>query len=125
VVTASDDGTARVWYPATGAQVLVLRGHESGLHSAQFSPDSRWIVTASSDATARVWYAETAREYLTLASHRGPVLEASFSPDSQSVVTASGDGTARIWPIDPLPVAISRRPRDFTTREREMFEVGR
>jgi WD40 repeat protein len=125
VVTASDDGTARVWYPATGAQVLVLRGHESGLHSAQFSPDSRWIVTASSDATARVWYAETAREYLTLASHRGPVLEASFSPDSQSVVTAPGDGTARIWPIDPLPVAISRRPRDFTTREREMFEVGR
>jgi WD40 repeat protein/serine/threonine protein kinase len=124
MVTASDDRTARVWNVATGEQLLVLRGHDNGVHSARFSPDGQWIVTASDDTTARVWYAETGREYCTLSGHRGPVFEASFSPDSQSVVTASGDGTARIWPIDPLPVAISRKPRDLTHREREIFEVG-
>jgi WD40 repeat protein len=94
------------------------------VHTARFSPDGRWIVTASDDATARIWYAETGREYFTLAGHRGPVLEAAFSPDSISVITGSGDGTARIWPIDPLPVAISRKPRDLTSRERGLFEVG-
>ena len=124
VVTASDDRTARVWNVATGQQLLVLKGHDNGVHSARFSPDGKWIVTASDDTTARVWYAETGREYFTLSGHRGPVFEASFSPDSQSVVTASSDGTARIWPIDPLSVAISRKPRDLTSREREMFEVG-
>src|SRR5580704_1782493 len=124
VVTASDDRTARVWNVATGKQLLVLRGHDNGVHSARFSPDGRWIVTASDDTTARVWYAENGREYFTLIGHRGPVFEASFSPDSQSIVTASGDGTARIWPIDPLPFAISRKPRELTSRERETFEVG-
>jgi WD40 repeat protein len=124
VVTASDDRTARVWNVATGEQVLVVKGHENAVHTARFSPDGRWIVTASDDATARVWYAETGREYFTLSGHRGPVFEATFSPDSMSVITGSGDGTARIWPIDPLPVAIARKPRDLTSRERGLFEVG-
>jgi WD40 repeat protein len=34
---------------------VVLKGHESNLNSAAFSPDGRHIVTASSDGTARVW----------------------------------------------------------------------
>jgi WD40 repeat protein len=118
VVTASDDRTARVWNVATGKQVLVIGGHENAVHTARFSPDGRWILTTSDDATARIWYAETGREYCTLSGHRGPIFEAAFSPDSMSVITGSGDGTARIWPIDPLPVAISRKPRDLTSRER-------
>ncbi len=121
VVTAANDGTARVWNAATGEQVFKVGDGRSPMHSAAFSPDGRWIVTASDDSTARIWYADSGREYFKLSGHRGPVFCAAFSPDSQRVVTASGDGTARIWPIDPLPEAESRKPRDLTDREREMF----
>jgi WD40 repeat protein len=124
VVTAADDGTGRVWNVETGEPVFVLRGHNNAVHSASFSPDGQWIITASEDTTARVWYADTGREYFTLSGHLGPVFEAAFSPDSQRVITASGDGTARIWPVDSLSVAISRKPRDLTMRERELFQVG-
>jgi WD40 repeat protein/serine/threonine protein kinase len=123
IVTASDDRTARVWNVTNGEQLFVLRGHDNEVHSARFSPDGQWIVTGSDDTTARVWYANTGREYFTLTGHRAPVFDASFSPDSKCIVTGSGDGTARIWPIDPLAAAISRKPRDLTSREREMFEV--
>jgi eukaryotic-like serine/threonine-protein kinase len=121
VVTAANDGTARVWNAATGEQLFKVGDGRSPMHSAAFSPDGRWIVTASDDSSARVWYAESGREYFTLSGHRGPVYCAGFSPDSQRVITASGDGTARIWPIDPLPAAESRKPRELTDHERGMF----
>jgi len=119
VVTAANDGTARVWNAATGEQVFMVGDGRNPMHSATFSPDGHWIATASDDSTARVWYADTGREYFKLSGHQGPVFCVAFSPDSQHVVTASGDGTARIWPIDPLPVATSRTPRDLTESERE------
>ena len=31
VLTASEDGTARLWDAATGAETAVLRGHEGGV----------------------------------------------------------------------------------------------
>src|ERR1700733_9018995 len=39
VVTASWDGTARVWDAATGRAVATLAGHRGWVNSAAFSPD--------------------------------------------------------------------------------------
>jgi hypothetical protein len=61
---------------------------------------------------------------MTLASHGGPVYAAVFSPDGERLATTSGDGTARIWPVDPLPLARARRPRERAPAERQRFEVG-
>jgi WD40 repeat protein len=55
VVTASGDGTARLWEPASGRPVAVLKGHGKEITSAAFSPDGSRVVTASTDNTARVW----------------------------------------------------------------------
>ncbi|MHC4955397.1 MAG: protein kinase domain-containing protein [Planctomycetota bacterium] len=53
IVTASADGTARVW-DKDGAPVHVLRSGGSIL-TARFSPDGASILTTSSDHTSRVW----------------------------------------------------------------------
>ena len=55
IVTASFDKTARIWDATTGAQLAVLRGHDSGVNGAMYSPDGTRIVTASDDKTARIW----------------------------------------------------------------------
>ncbi|RKG73817.1 hypothetical protein D7W82_38610, partial [Corallococcus sp. CA049B] len=54
VVTASEDGTARVWRAGGTGMPVVLRGYEEPLNSAAFSPDGERVVTASWDGTARV-----------------------------------------------------------------------
>jgi WD40 repeat protein len=104
IVTASadammfGDNTARLWDGVTGAEIAVLRGHESSVNSAAFSPDGARIVTASADTTARLWDGVTGAEIAVLRGHEGEVNSAAFSPDDTRIVTASSDKTARIWP---------------------------
>jgi WD40 repeat protein len=117
------DRTARLWNAATGKLHAILRGHERAVHSAAFSPDGRYVVTASEDKTARIWEVATGKEYFTLRGHEDAVTSAAFSPNGKRVLTTSWDGTARIWPVDPLPLAVARKPRELTAEERERFEI--
>jgi WD40 repeat protein len=52
VLTASADGTARLWDVVTGKELLRLEGHTEAVNRAAFSPDGKYIVTASWDGTA-------------------------------------------------------------------------
>jgi len=46
VVTASWDGTARVWEAAAGKPLGQPLRHDGAVNSAAFSPDGKWVVTA-------------------------------------------------------------------------------
>lgn len=109
IVTASQDGTARVWDARTGkplGQPLThLAGmaqgagmtHDMAIRCAEFSPDGRWVVTGSGDGTARIWNAQTGQPLPQPLKHKGAVLSARFAPDGRVVVTTSEDKTARLW----------------------------
>jgi WD40 repeat protein/peptidoglycan hydrolase CwlO-like protein len=103
LVTASADGTARVWSVPQGIFVAWLVGHGNQVRSAAFSPDAKWIVTASRDGTARVWETGTGSWKTTLAGVHGALTSAFFTPDGRWVVTTSDDGTARIWDPGTAP----------------------
>ena len=95
IVTASWDGTARLWSAETGTLLHSLVGHTEGVRHAAFSPDGARIVTASWDDTARLWSAATGTLLHTLEGHAADISHAAFSPDGARIVTASWD--ARLW----------------------------
>jgi WD40 repeat protein/serine/threonine protein kinase len=128
LLTASWDGTARVWDVSNPDKLVTkplvtFEGHKLGLWSASFSPDGRFVVTASEDRTARIWDAATGEELAVLEGHRDQVLLAAFDRSGSWLATASRDGTVRLWPADPLAAAETRQPRNLTREEEDRFEV--
>jgi len=96
IVTASLDGTARVWDAHSGQPLTEPLQHDGYVNSAQFSPDGKRIVTASG-TVARVWDAQSGQPLTEPLRHGGPVHSAQFSLDGKRIVTASLDDTARVW----------------------------
>jgi len=105
----------------TGKQVaLFLRDHSVAVSSALFSVDGRFLVTASADRTARVWEVATGKELFTL-RHKHSVNFAVMTSDGQRLATAAE--TVRIWQLDPLSIALSRKPRELLPYERERYGI--
>ena len=99
VVTASDDGTARIWNVSTEKPVTLPLQHQGPVTAVAFSPDGKRVVTASNDNTARLWDASSGKRVAPPLEHQGIVYDVTFSPDGTRVVTAISDNTARIWDV--------------------------
>jgi WD40 repeat protein len=110
VLSASEDGTARIWRTdGVLVRTLTQRGPLTG---ASFSPDGTLVLTASGDGTARIWRVDTGKQIATIRD-RGPVTSATFGDDGKVVLTTSQDGTAQISTTGtgaPLVVVEHGRP---------------
>jgi WD40 repeat protein len=105
VLTASLDGTARLWDAATGRPLGSSLRHQSMILAAALSPDGKVVLTGGEDNAARLWDVATGRPLGEPFHHQGAVRAVAFSPDGQCILTGDGDeGTARLWD------AISGRP---------------
>lgn len=97
VVTASEDGTARLWNADTGEPLGQPMSHTAEVLSARFSDNGQQVVTASADGSARIWGAFTGEPAAPALQHDDLVRHADFSPDGGKVVTASRDRSVRVW----------------------------
>ncbi len=106
ILTASTDGTARLWDTATGTPRSGLLVHQDRVVTVAFSPDGKTALTGSWDRTARLWDVVTGKSLGPPLRHAKAVLAVAFSPRGKSVLTGSADGTARLWEV-PGPVTES------------------
>jgi WD40 repeat protein len=116
-VTRGDDGTARIWDPLTGKDIMVFKGHTDFVAGVAFSPDG----------SARLWDVATGTEVRRFIGHTNLVRDVVFSPDGKYILTASHDTTARPWFTDyrdTLRYICSLLPRDFTDEERIEYGIS-
>lgn len=76
----------------------IFRGHDSEIHSVDFSPNDRLVVSGCCDSTVRIWnmrdgsakvFSDNAQEFLSVR----------FSPNGQYVAAGNYDGILRIWDV--------------------------
>ncbi len=103
VITASEDGTARIWRVATGQCERVL-GPESDppneFREARFSPDGRFVAVRTADPAVLLWRLDTGERVARLepGGERGSLMTFEFSPSGACLLTASLAGDeAKLW----------------------------
>ena len=104
LVTASEDGTAKVWSlpsgsAATGEELLALSGDAGPVWSVVSDRDGTRLATGGGDGTVRIWDTTTGQELLALSGHGGPIRGIAFSPDGTHLSTTSEDGSAKVWSL--------------------------
>jgi WD40 repeat protein len=120
LATASDDGTARLWDPATGQHRTTLTGHTGRVRAVAFSPDGTLLATTSTDGTTRLWDPATGASRATLLALTAGGY-AVLLPDG--VHKLAGDPDRSLWwaiklccfapgELDPYDPAIRRLPAD-------------
>ena len=103
LVSASSDGTVRVWDVASGREIE--KHQESGnkdkkensvaINSASFSPDGKTVAFGTDEELVKLWDINSNTIILTTPRrHRGKVNSVNFSPDGKILVSASdGDSS--------------------------------
>lgn len=88
--------------------------HSDDLTGGVFDPSGRLCATVSEDGTAYVRETVDGRPFVHLRLHRDAIVSAEFAPgEPLRLLTASRDGTARVSPVDPVPAARARAPREL------------
>ena len=55
LATGSQNGTVRLWDASSGAELIVLHGHDGPVSSVAFSPDGSRLTSVGYDGVVRVW----------------------------------------------------------------------
>ncbi|MFJ5549224.1 helix-turn-helix domain-containing protein [Streptomyces sp. NPDC093225] len=93
VVSASGDGTAKVWDAATHRVTQVLAGHGDYVLSVAVGPD-HLLATGSFDQSAVLW--DTGRGALVTRPF-AELWQSVFAPGGRLLASAGADGGVRLW----------------------------
>ncbi len=100
IVSASCDGTVRIWDSGIWERGYILYRHNSFANSIALSPDETYIASASYDHNICLWDLQNRTLSVLPPYHNKNINAISFSPDGKKMVSASADKTIIIWDID-------------------------
>ncbi len=79
ILTASQDGTVRIWDAVSGEELLIFSEHEVGVEHAAWHPGEKYILS-SDGGTTRVWDAISGKELAVQFSAMNQSKGSSFPP---------------------------------------------
>jgi WD40 repeat protein len=100
VLSASWDGTLKLWEVASGRELHSFEGHSWEVVNEVFSPDGRLLLSASDGGMLKLWEVASGRELHSFEGHTREVMSTAFSLDGKMVLSASDSGTLKLWEVD-------------------------
>lgn len=131
-VTASADGTVKVWEvaaarehqkkmeekngdakPAVPKPTQTITAHSGNPVTAlAIDKEGKLFATGGSDGNVKLWHADTGKVAVTmLGAHPGGVRAVQFSPDGEVLATAGADRTVKLWD----PATTDKKPEPLHT----------
>ena len=100
VLSASADGTARLWDAGTGQQLAVLQGHRSVVTDVRFLPDEDRAVTSSDDSVIHLWNLANQGIVRSFNGHTAEVIAIDLTADGRQMVSCGHDPRLRLWDVE-------------------------
>ena len=101
LASGDNDGTVRIWDPATGQQHAALKGHRDRVYAvcAVTVNGQELLASGGDDGPVRIWDPATGQQRAALEGHRGWVRAVcAVTVNGQELLASGGDdGTVRIW----------------------------
>jgi WD40 repeat protein len=118
MVSASADGTIRLWAPLTGSCIRVLKGHEGAVRKAVISANGRFILSGGDDGSVRYWDAQSGQCLRIFSDHQDPVWDVALSRCGRFAFSGSTDGT-----VIQYDVGSGKGVRRFTNQTKKVWAV--
>ena len=99
-VSASRDGTLKVWNWENGQEENILRGHDHWVFAVALTRDGRRIVSGGGNGLIKIWDLVTGHEVCALMGHVGQVRAVAVTTDGRLMVSASDDHTIKVWDLE-------------------------
>ena len=101
VVTASEDGAARLWNTSPKSDAVQLV-HKDSVRVVDFgSADGQLVVTASHDGAVSIWDSQTEEIVQKIPLPKGTrALTLQVSSDCKRIVIVGSDRTVRLWDVE-------------------------
>lgn len=117
-ISASDDGTLKVWNLDSRTELFTLSGHKGRIISVVLLPDGKRVISASADATLKIWSIEEkgeARQTFCAAIPATPeptespwlnnpnegITAMTVTPDGKcAIVALFNEKTLRVWDLE-------------------------
>ena len=99
-LSASYDGTLRLWDVKTGTYFRIFKGHKKPVNGCAFSSDGTRIVSASKDKLVILWDVKSGKRLKVFKGHVDDVNKCRFSPDDTRIISCSDDKTLILWNVE-------------------------
>lgn len=102
LVTASEDGSIRLWDVVTAKQLKEVSSSQGSVSDIAVSPDGRFIAACidnEESSVVKIWDAATLKLRHTLVGHEKGIFEIVFSPDGRLLASGARDTTIKLWNV--------------------------
>jgi WD40 repeat protein len=97
VISASADGSWKIWDLATAREVRSVS--VPGVHLRAICADDEYVVAACSDRSLRIWRTENCEFVQTLRGHSDVLRGVLIAADTRRIISFADDRTVRIWDL--------------------------
>jgi WD40 repeat protein len=95
--SGSSDGTVRIWQPAIGRMVRIIRGHSGPVFTLAYSPKGTSLFSAGKEGVLRQLDVASDEILAIQPAHSDAIYSLATSPTGRILASGDWTGTVKLW----------------------------